>query len=70
MGIIWPVKNILKLIEQGAITSSIHERLLELENAMDNLSGRIAAEFLIKDVFGKANYEILILTSETEMKFI
>jgi len=42
------IKNILRLVEQGNITTSTNDRLIELEDAKDDLEGRIAAERLIK----------------------
>ena len=42
------IKNLLKLVEQGTITASTSERLSELEESREDLSGRIVVEKLLK----------------------
>jgi len=44
------IKNILRLVEQGTITASTNDRLVELEDAKEDLAGRIAVERLAKIV--------------------
>lgn len=47
------IKNILKLVEQGMMTSSTHERLLELEGDQDDIAGKIIVEKLKKETITK-----------------
>ena len=42
------IKNLLKLVEQGTLTTSTGERLAELEESKEDLSGRIVVEKLLK----------------------
>ena len=46
--VIRAIKNILKLVEQGTITTSTSKRLEELEESREDLSGRIVVEKLLK----------------------
>jgi len=46
--VIRAIKNLLKLAEQGTITTSTSERLKELEDSREDLSGRIVVEKLLK----------------------
>jgi len=42
------IKNILRLVEQGTISASTNDRLVELEAAKEDIGGRIVAEQLTK----------------------
>ena len=46
--VIRAIKNLLKLAEQGTITTSTNERLKELEDSREDLSGKIVVEKLLK----------------------
>ena len=47
------IKNIVKLVEQGMMTSSTHKRLLELEVNQDYIAGKIIVEKLKKETITK-----------------